>query len=108
RRARQLEVGRLQRRPKSRSFPNVPVGATALNAEPRTLIACGVLFLPSNIGEVILFGQQLVLPRPSSEGRRSLKFSIPYSRMRRLNPILALMAILAFVTSSQPSSFDLP
>ena len=28
--------------------------------------------------------------------------------MRRLNPILALMAILAFVTSSQPSSFDLP
>ena len=28
--------------------------------------------------------------------------------MRRLNPILALMAILAFVTSSHPSSFDLP
>jgi predicted Zn-dependent protease len=28
--------------------------------------------------------------------------------MRRPNPILALMAILAFVTSSQPSSFDLP
>jgi hypothetical protein len=28
--------------------------------------------------------------------------------MRRLNPILALMAILAFVASSQPSSFDLP
>src|SRR5258705_10146049 len=28
--------------------------------------------------------------------------------MRRLNPILALMAILAFVTFSQPSSFDLP
>ena len=28
--------------------------------------------------------------------------------MRRKNPILALMAILAFVTSSQPSSFDLP
>jgi hypothetical protein len=28
--------------------------------------------------------------------------------MRRLNPILALMAILAFVTSSLPSSFDLP
>ena len=28
--------------------------------------------------------------------------------MRRLNPILALLAILAFVTSSQPSSFDLP
>ena len=28
--------------------------------------------------------------------------------MRRLNPTLALMAILAFVTSSHPSSFDLP
>lgn len=28
--------------------------------------------------------------------------------MRRLNPILALMGILVFVTSSQPSSFDLP
>jgi hypothetical protein len=28
--------------------------------------------------------------------------------MRRSNPILALMAILAFVTSSQPSSFDMP
>jgi hypothetical protein len=28
--------------------------------------------------------------------------------MRRLNPILALMAILALVTPSQPSSFDLP
>lgn len=28
--------------------------------------------------------------------------------MQRPNPILALMAILAFVTSSQPSSFDLP
>ncbi|MGH9929592.1 MAG: matrixin family metalloprotease [Pyrinomonadaceae bacterium] len=28
--------------------------------------------------------------------------------MRRPNPILALMATLAFVTSSQPSSFDLP
>jgi len=28
--------------------------------------------------------------------------------MRRLNPILTLMALLAFVTSSQPSSFDLP
>ena len=28
--------------------------------------------------------------------------------MRRPNPILALMALLAFVTSSQPSSFDLP
>jgi hypothetical protein len=28
--------------------------------------------------------------------------------MRRSNPILALMALLAFVVSSQPSSFDLP
>ena len=28
--------------------------------------------------------------------------------MRRLNPILALVALLAFVTPSQPSSFDLP
>lgn len=28
--------------------------------------------------------------------------------MRRPNPILALMALLAFVVSSQPSSFDLP
>jgi len=28
--------------------------------------------------------------------------------MRRPNPILALLALLAFVTSSQPSSFDLP
>lgn len=28
--------------------------------------------------------------------------------MRRPNPILALVALLAFVTSSQPSSFDLP
>ena len=28
--------------------------------------------------------------------------------MRRTNPILVLLALLAFVTSSQPSSFDLP
>lgn len=35
-------------------------------------------------------------------------FIFQHSRMRHPNPILALLATLAFVASSQPSSFDLP
>ena len=47
--------------------------------------------------------------RFSKACRRSPKSSYnPVSQMRRRNPILALMAILVFVVSSLPSSFDLP
>ncbi|HCX29641.1 MAG TPA: hypothetical protein DHU55_07690 [Blastocatellia bacterium] len=69
---------------------------------------CGFRFFAAKTRPPMILSAGVLSPRPSWTPAFSLTFTFSSHGMRRSHPILAVMALLAFVVSSLPSSFDLP